>query len=489
MFTFVYFLFTGLDLDQVSLDNTELLSSLLKSGNTTFSFMDGQKSNLRDHIIEDSIESAIISAGTSTGTTGTSADLIQVAQSASMPNISKTVGRFGETGTLTETFRCTETLETSKTARTGTSGRFGTSAVTSAITPGGFGNAGTFGTLKTAKTGTSSKTSGTFGSSNRSSTITSGAFGSTGSSTITSGTFGSAGTFGTSKTARTPNHSSGPLEPFAGLSERSETSELIEAAQTASIPAETTETFETSSVPNESRTIEFDQELISVAKNCQKTPRKVLEESNSNTFSSLFKTPKKTPIKMNLKDMHNSEDSIDKAFSGLFKTPVKANERVANAAAESLLRRTPLKKSPMPSPFLGSPKTPIIDVSIQSISFNQDEFNVTPSVQEDKCLSLEISPLSMTTPSPGSEKSESLVTPPLEHTPVTPAKSTYVPKTPSRTPLSRAIDELVMNSPLKALSDAAKRLFNEDGQNKTLVFLSPSKRVPKRASLLKVDTR
>ena len=239
-----------------------------------------------------------------------------------------------------------------------------------------------------------------------------------------------------------------------------------------------------------------------------KTPKKIgsLEESNSNTtFSNLFKTPKKTPIK-SLKD-HMSEESIDKALSGLFKTPVKGLEQVANAAAESLMRRTPAKniinqKSPMPSPFLGSPKTPIIP-DIQSISFNQDEIHVTPSVQaqEDKCLSLEISPsLSLNTPSPvaSTEASPSdgpLITPPLDmHAPITPAKYTLngslgAPRTPCRTPLSRAVDELVMNSPLKALSDAAKRLFNEEGQNKTFVFLSPSKRVPKRASLVQVDSR
>ena len=150
--------------------------------------------------------------------------------------------------------------------------------------------------------------------------------------------------------------------------------------------------------------------LITAAQNSStvmhKTPKKIgsLEESNSNTtFSNLFKTPKKTPIK-SLKD-HMSEESIDKALSGLFKTPVKGLEQVANAAAESLLRRTPAKnRSPMPSPFLqGSPKTPNIDFSIQSISFNQDEIHVTPSVvvPEDKCLSLEISPsLSLNTPSP-----------------------------------------------------------------------------------------
>ena len=202
-----------------------------------------------------------------------------------------------------------------------------------------------------------------------------------------------------------------------------------------------------------------------------------------------------------------SEDSIDKALSGLFKTPVKGLEQVANAAAESLLRRTPARKSPMPSPFLGSPKTPTIDVSIQSISFNQDEIHVTPSVQaqgeQDKCLSLEISPsLSLNTPSPvatqasPSESDGPLITPPLDMAaPITPAKyslhgSMGAPRTPCRTPLSRAVDELVMNSPLKALSDAAKRLFNEEGgQNKTFVFLSPSKRAPKRASLVQVDSR
>lgn len=87
-----------------------------------------------------------------------------------------------------------------------------------------------------------------------------------------------------------------------------------------------------------------------------------------------------------------------------------------------------------------------------------------------------------------------MITPPLDHAPITPAKysmsSMGAPRTPCRTPLSRAVDELVMNSPLKALSDAAKRLFNEEGgQNKTFVFLSPSKRAPKRASLVKVDSR
>merc|ERR550532_228947 len=137
------------------------------------------------------------------------------------------------------------------------------------------------------------------------------------------------------------------------------------------------------------RKIEFDSNaLITAAQNSAlvtKTPKKIgnYEESNSNTtFSSLFKTPKKTPIK-SLKD-HMSEDSIDKALSGLFKTPVEGLEQVANAAAESLMGRTPAKniinqKSPMPSPFLGSPKTPIIP-DIQSISFNQDEIHVTPSV-------------------------------------------------------------------------------------------------------------
>ena len=68
------------------------------------------------------------------------------------------------------------------------------------------------------------------------------------------------------------------------------------------------------------------------------------------------------------------------------------------------------------------------------------------------------------------------------------------PRTP-RTPrgvFSKAVENIVMNSPLKALSDAAKRLFSDEiqgGQPKTLIFLSPSKRIPKRAQLVSVDTR
>ena len=79
---------------------------------------------------------------------------------------------------------------------------------------------------------------------------------------------------------------------------------------------------------------------------------------------------------------------------------------------------------------------------------------------------------------------------------------------PARTPRgatkNKAIDDQVMNTPLKALHDAAKRLFcDESGPSKTLVFLSPSKprdqlrnqfispskRVPKRVKLMPVDTR
>ena len=68
---------SGLDLDQVSLDNTELLNSLFKSGNTAFSFDENSKTeNLRDHIIEDSIERAIRSADETT------AELIRAAQTA-----------------------------------------------------------------------------------------------------------------------------------------------------------------------------------------------------------------------------------------------------------------------------------------------------------------------------------------------------------------------------------------------------------------------
>ena len=371
---------SGLDLDQVSLDNTELLNSLFKSGNTAFSFDENSKTeNLRDHIIEDSIERAIRSADETT------AELIRAAQTATTADHEDNAGLVMMQPALANDSKRKSVIEFDSNA-------------------------------------------------------------------------------------------------------------LITAAQNSALVTKTPK-----KIGIKKLIFTLDGVLIL---NFLGT----YEESNSNTtFSSLFKTPKKTPIK-SLKD-HMSEDSIDKALSGLFKTPVKGLEQVANAAAESLMRRTPAKKiinqkSPMPSPFLGSPKTPIIP-DIQSISFNQDEIHVTPSVQaqEDKCLSLEISPsLSLNTPSPvaSTEASPSdgpLITPPLDmHAPITPAKYTLngslgAPRTPCRTPLSRAVDELVMNSPLKALSDAAKRLFNEEGQNKTFVFLSPSKRVPKRASLVQVDSR
>ena len=155
----------------------------------------------------------------------------------------------------------------------------------------------------------------------------------------------------------------------------------------------------------------LEQDLIKVAESLNKTPKKsVIPVSTASmesiSLSDIFKTPNKmTPIKT----LHMSEESKEKALSLMFKTPVKDAQAV-QAAAESLLKKTPLnklkKKSPMPSPFLLSPGTPAKDVSIASISFHQDEsLMVTPSVQvdSDKPLTLEISPSgSLRTPSPNS---------------------------------------------------------------------------------------
>ena len=130
---------------------------------------------------------------------------------------------------------------------------------------------------------------------------------------------------------------------------------------------------------------------------------------------------------------------------------------------------------------------------------------VTPSVQEQDVsrqgnLTLEISPSgSLNTPSPQSHDrlaDEPLVTPPFDQV-TTPndkfgdANGSFgAARTPRGATKNKTIDDQVMNTPLKALHDAAKRLFcDETGPNKTLVFLSPSKRVPKRVNLLPVCTR
>ena len=250
----------------------------------------------------------------------------------------------------------------------------------------------------------------------------------------------------------------------------------------------------------------------------KKTVNQSSKESRvSDEFSDSFKTPVKTPKKtlQRTEEIENQALAVD-----LFQTPRKDDSATVDHS-EHWLKKTPLskmkKKSPMPSPFLlspvlMSPGTPAKDVSIASISFNQSEsFLVTPSVvfqensSKENSLCLEISPLgSLHTPSPHSNnKDEPLVTPPFDQV-TTPndkfcnANGSFgAARTPRGATKNMTIDNQVMNTPLKALHEAAKRLFcDETGLDKTLVFLSPSKRflspskrIPKRVQLLAVDTR
>ena len=253
------------------------------------------------------------------------------------------------------------------------------------------------------------------------------------------------------------------------------------------------------------------------------TPQKktVDQSSKESRVSDEFTDPFKTPVKTPKKTLQRTEEIGNQALAvDLFQTPIKEDSAAVDHS-ESWLKKTPLskmkKKSPMPSPFLlspvlMSPGTPAKDVSIASISFNQSEsFLVTPSVafqeisSKENTLCLEISPSgSLHTPSPHSnDKDGPLVTPPLDQVTTPNAKfcnangSFGAARTPRGATKNMTIDNQVMNTPLKALHEAAKRLFcDETGPDKTLVFLSPSKRflspskrIPKRVQLLAVDTR
>ena len=257
-----------------------------------------------------------------------------------------------------------------------------------------------------------------------------------------------------------------------------------------------------------------------------KTPQKKSsnQSSKESRVSDEFSDPFKTPVKTPKKPLQRTEEIGNQALAvDLFQTPRKEDSAATVDHSESWLKKTPLskmkKKSPMPSPFLlspvmMSPGTPAKDVSIASISFNQSEsFLVTPSVvfqensSKDNGLCLEISPSgSLHTPSPHSnDKDEPLVTPPFDLQVTTPNdkfsnandRSFGAARTPRGATKNMTIDNQVMNTPLKALHEAAKRLFcDETGPDKTLVFLSPSKRflspskrIPKRVQLLAVDTR
>ena len=162
-----------------------------------------------------------------------------------------------------------------------------------------------------------------------------------------------------------------------------------------------------------------------------KTPRKMSLLQMSGGSNDLAVSDPKTPVKTPRKTPSIREEV---AFD-LFKTPGKTPRKTPgkDTSGDSWSRKTPLnkfkKKSPMPSPFLLSPGTPSKDISIASISFNQNEhFMVTPSVQDpydENSLTLEISPSgSLHTPSPQSQdRDDPLITPPLDE--VTTPDNTY----------------------------------------------------------------
>ena len=238
--------------------------------------------------------------------------------------------------------------------------------------------------------------------------------------------------------------------------------------------------------------------------------QKFLTMSDSESLSSItFKTPvkenisganrlrsssKKTPLSKKTSSSSSSSQmvpnsptakTIEEALCTLLKTPVKEQQQStasnnSRIPSDSSLKKTPLsklsKKSPMPSPFLGSPilgGTPSKDISLASISFNQNEIHVTPSLgnyddDHQKSLTLEISPESggLHTPSP-TQGDGPLITPPLgeQHHGGNPndqnslTTSMITPRTPRGVGIS---NEIIMNTPLKALSDAAKRLFTNE---------------------------
>ena len=194
--------------------------------------------------------------------------------------------------------------------------------------------------------------------------------------------------------------------------------------------------------------------------------------------------------------------TIEEALCTLLKTPVKEKtqhqqeQNNPNNPASSL-KKTPLskiisKKSPLPSPFLGSPLsmggTPSKDISLASISFNQNEIHVTPSCTDNinddhqKSLTLEISPEfggGLHTPSPTQASGDGpLITPPLGEQHHGSGNihdqnslNNYSLTTSSRTPRGGISNEIIMNTPLKALSDAAKRLFTNEVLKTKLAYV------------------
>lgn len=232
-----------------------------------------------------------------------------------------------------------------------------------------------------------------------------------------------------------------------------------------------------------------------------KTPVKennVIRGGTNNRLGSSSKKTSTTPLskksssQMVVVPNSPTPKTIEEALCTLLKTPVKEKQQQEQNNPASSLKKTPLskitsKKSPLPSPFLGSPimmgGTPSKDISLASISFNQNEIHVTPScigdINDDhqKSLTLEISPEfggggggGLHTPSPTQASGDGpLITPPLgeQHHGSSNSQdqnslNNYSLTTSSRTPRGGISNEIIMNTPLKALSDAAKRLFTNE---------------------------
>ncbi len=219
---------------------------------------------------------------------------------------------------------------------------------------------------------------------------------------------------------------------------------------------------------------------------------------------------------------HLNDDALNHVLSvvDMLKTPTKSPRKSPAKTPTSAAKR--LKKSPLPSPFLRSPGgTPSKDISIASVGFTPDLYGHHPSVDfggfDNSNLSDSSGDRLLTTPSPtggGSLETPSPqdVTPPGPSNRINPtsggaspnlksslsnSNSYGAPRTPKvtqRTPpksgsASASPGDLVLSSPLKALNEAAKNLFQGEGPKKTFVFISPSKRLPRRATLVPVTTR
>lgn len=139
----------------------------------------------------------------------------------------------------------------------------------------------------------------------------------------------------------------------------------------------------------------------------------ILHQVVQETFSSPVRETSET-LKSPIQETLENSVTLKSPIQEILKSPLLETLKspTLDALKSPYKFKTPLKrlkKSPIPSPFLASPGTPCKNISIASISFNENEnLMFTPSVQDqDQDQDLK-------TPSPCSNPEEPLVTPPLE---------------------------------------------------------------------------